>query len=540
MCLEPQKSTQMNQSNPRQKETLTKANRLITSGLFQAAIDLLLEHLESDPKSVSVLNALGRVYLLDKQPEKSVEYLRQSLDVANASAQPVNGYESEEFSDQDLAFIVAEAGHQDATVYNFEEAVAARHTESEIFPEQKITPDSASEKLNAEHTSSFEHSQTLPSESMFTANGDEQALKKHDGKTDLAPKDDCSNEDTIHQAEPNGVGDKPVNLVIPTPPADISANATPLSVFDGFTAYEDMESPLDDLEDINEESLWDDTDDFDIDFIDSLRPSDSQSDLESNDEDEELTWDIFDDLDDLDELDEFALRGGGEADQFEDSVTRDIRARQMATEVLAQTDWDTDQLPLLQSIFVENGWSACRVAIEQLIVIGVSPEELVLAREIRRYWLENENYWISFYPVISNSPYKQTAAAYKHMSWQEAFRIIDCFPSLPDAEEIYLLIEEAYDIWYHSNRIRRAFKVFFKFLKFRIGSTQRSLGGNIPFFFQTQPEVEWGEDSPCYMNTISPERQMLSALGIELNRWPGLPENKIKIIAELMNETLYK
>ena len=55
---------------------LSEANRLISNGLRKAAIDLLLEHLEATPDSSIILSTLGRIYLLDHQPEKAVIYLK--------------------------------------------------------------------------------------------------------------------------------------------------------------------------------------------------------------------------------------------------------------------------------------------------------------------------------------------------------------------------------------------------------------------------------------------------------------------------------
>lgn len=522
----------MNQSSPRQKETLTEANRLITSGLRQAAIDLLLEHLESDPQSAPVLNALGRVYLLDKQPEKAVSYLRRSLDAANAEKGahklPENGYRSDEFSDLDLAFIVDEAGHCDATVYDFEEAVAARQANPEPLPVQDVFPESLPDN---------QHAQSAASATPITTDSEQQNLNEQENYSQLIPEEVDTNDETIGRLEFEKVEEavevvQPADVALETLPTESHQattlnDASPLSLFYEFLDKEEPGLPEQEQEGCGEESLWESDDDFDTDFLDPVEPAGSQSDPEDqedyeDEEDDELTWDSLDDLDDLDdldELDELAQRDDGEADRFVDSVSRELRARQVAAEVLARTDWDPDQLPLLQSIFVESGWSACRVAIEQLINIGVSPEELVLARQIRWYWAENEKYWMSFHWMKSNSPYEQTTDAYKHMSWQECFRILSCFPALPDVEEIYLLIEETYDIWYHSNRIRKAFKAFFKFLKYRTGTTLRSLAGDIPYIFHEFPDWEWGEELPCYLNSISPQRQMLSELGIELDQW---------------------
>jgi hypothetical protein len=219
---------------------------------------------------------------------------------------------------------------------------------------------------------------------------------------------------------------------------------------------------------------------------------------------EEFFWDSLDELDDFDELDEVDHREQDAPEHHAETISREVRARQVATEVLANSDWDREYLPLLQLIFEENGWSACRVAIEKAIADGLTPHALSLARKIRIFWTENEKYWISFNNIRTNAPFQDAYASYKHMSWQDAFRIINCFPSLPDIEEIYALIEEAYDTWYRSTRLRKSFKAFFKFLKYRIGATRGILPGDIPFFFKQLTDTEDCVDESLFLNAISP------------------------------------
>lgn len=60
-------------------QILSEANYLVRNGLRKAAIELLVEYLDSNPDSTVILKAVGRVYLLDHQPKKAVEYLKRSL-----------------------------------------------------------------------------------------------------------------------------------------------------------------------------------------------------------------------------------------------------------------------------------------------------------------------------------------------------------------------------------------------------------------------------------------------------------------------------
>ncbi len=76
---------------------LSRVNQLVSQGLQQAAIDLLDAAVSASPNDSSLLSALGRVYLLNRQPEKAVIYLRRSL--AQSSSKPVqaNSYASVDF-----------------------------------------------------------------------------------------------------------------------------------------------------------------------------------------------------------------------------------------------------------------------------------------------------------------------------------------------------------------------------------------------------------------------------------------------------------
>ncbi|MFK5949703.1 MAG: hypothetical protein QM500_13150, partial [Methylococcales bacterium] len=110
--------------------------------------------------------------------------------------------------------------------------------------------------------------------------------------------------------------------------------------------------------------------------------------------------------------------------------------------------------------------------------------------------------------------------------------IIRCFPQLPDIEEVYFLIYEAYDLWYNSNRLRRSIKVFFKFLKYRTGSMRGALSGECPFYFIDYMNADIGVDSYRLISTVSPEREMLIDYGCILNKWRRRADNTVKIKEE--------
>ncbi|MFK5949666.1 MAG: hypothetical protein QM500_12955, partial [Methylococcales bacterium] len=94
------------------KEVLLEANKLVSHGLRNAAIELLLEYIETDSYSSSLFNALGRVYLLDKQPEKAVVFLKKSLEISQNKRVAIENYfeyQSDNFGDDDMGFIESQA-----------------------------------------------------------------------------------------------------------------------------------------------------------------------------------------------------------------------------------------------------------------------------------------------------------------------------------------------------------------------------------------------------------------------------------------------
>jgi len=196
----------------------------------------------------------------------------------------------------------------------------------------------------------------------------------------------------------------------------------------------------------------------------------------------ELSWD---DLDEFDEINSQKNTGSHYIDEVETTgkLNRFQRAKQIATEVIQTYDWDMENIPLLEQVFIENGWGMARVSIERELNEGLIPEELKLALFIRQLWTDNQQYWISFIHITSNQPGQETRAAYKNISWTESLRIIRSFNKVPSEEELQFFIYQLYDDWYSSTTLQRQYKAFFKYLKYRTGLGRCSLAGDEIFFF---------------------------------------------------------
>ena len=114
----------MKWAESKQNETLAEANKLVSSGQHKAAIDLLLDHLLSDSKSSRVMSALGRVYLLDRQPERAAFYLKKALDISRSNSSLVHtqdNYDVDEFGSQDFEFVNEVSSQSAHEEYDFEE-----------------------------------------------------------------------------------------------------------------------------------------------------------------------------------------------------------------------------------------------------------------------------------------------------------------------------------------------------------------------------------------------------------------------------------
>ncbi len=526
-----------------ENEVLTEANRLVSGGLRHAAIDLLQESLDSHPSSPTLLSALGRVYLLSGQPEKAVVYLKRSLESSQARralTQSLPSRQSDDFTEDDLHFIDAQAeqhSEADFPPYEFETSEprrdeAAGAPRPPLRPILHIAPGNDGRKTEKpdERGVKIEYRNRRRIDpqgdsSRLVHKVDRQPLEETLSPTASPSPESAPNAQTVSNNQP---------LAKPIPPAQHAPvtkrelldrpeqNTTPSSSAKSSLQDIDLPDHDSDSEPVNQPSdeilLYN----FELDFdFDETENDEEDSDsliqllppIPDDEETDELAWD---DYDDLDEFDEQAQRENTEQSQTDGPITREIRARQVAAEMLVKCDWPPSSIDLLQQVFIENGWGAARVAIEREIEKGLLPDELMLARDIRSYWSNNERYWTTFARIKKNALYMEADAAYRHMSWVEALRIVRCFPALPAVEEVIDLIEEAYEWWYSDRNLCRSFKTFFKFLKYRTGSMRGALPGHYVFSFLEWPDSDSDSELVGLPHLKTPANQYLEELGIQL------------------------
>ncbi|MEA3277473.1 MAG: tetratricopeptide repeat protein, partial [Pseudomonadota bacterium] len=513
-------------------------------GLRHAAIDLLQESLDSYPSSPALLRTLGRAYLLSGQPDQAVIYLKRSLEASQANKKALQTSpeeNSDDFTDDDLDFVDAQAEQQnelDYSPFDLEPSTpndtgAIETPQPPPRPILHIAPGNRGSKVGKpeEGGIKIEYRNRRRIDPQDDPASPAHKIDKQPSKEALsppAPTSPISDPD----AQPVSI-DQPIAKPAPSarrnptpqqyPPVPNDQDATPFS-----SATSPLQSneppdhePIAELGDQPPDDHLLEAPELDLDF-DETESDEDESDylIESlapsldDEETDELAWD---DYDDLDEFDEQARRDSPVEPQGEGAISREIRARQAAAELLLTCDWHLSTIDLLQQIFVENGWGAARVAIEREIKKGLLPDELALARFIRGYWSENERFWTTYHRIRTNAPFMEAEAVYRHMSWAEALRIVRCFPALPASEEVMELIEDAYEWWYADRNLRRSFKTFLKFLKYRTGSMRGALPGHCVFSFFEWPENDSASESIGPPNPITRASQYLQDLGIQLS-----------------------
>jgi hypothetical protein len=509
-------------------QILSEANELVRNGLRQAAIDLLVEYLESNPESPVILKAVGKAYLLDKQPERAVFYLQKSLQVSTAKAQQKSvetNYIPETFDESDMDFIDSGADLT-ADEYSFDT--------SEEPPKEVVTKNNDRPILSIAGPTA-DHNQSEKENRGFAIRF--RSKKRSNPQEVEAP---ASEKEEEHDSNPlnsdNGATNQPAPEHEPVQndeeKTDVTSSPNQITLDDHDDQAEQL--GLFDAEDLDlyEEGTTPDLFD-DLEHADAPETEyDSRVDLLYQDEDEfpeELVWDDFEDIE---EFDEDAQRTLDDEVDTEGKITREQRASQIAQEVIQNTLWDDTHHPLLQQIFIENGWSAAKTAVYNLIDKGIGPDEMDLARQIKQFWAGNPRYWTTFHRIKVDVFGKQAHDGYKQMSWLEAVRIINCFDATPDAEEIYQFIDDLYEEWYWKNRLRRSFKAFFKYLKYRTGSMNRTLPGNCFYSFYGLPENAVGGNWASADYRFSEQHRELNDLGVHIDHWPPPPKTIVVLDGE--------
>ena len=202
-----------------------------------------------------------------------------------------------------------------------------------------------------------------------------------------------------------------------------------------------------------------------------------------------------------------------------EKISREDRAFQRATDLIYNTGWPLSAHALVHQIFIINGWSATRRALEREISKGLTPDELILAAHIKVLWAENDHYWIAFDKNGSSNLSQHI------LSWPSAILIVRTFDALPQVEELEQFIDSQFEYWYESVHLRRVFRSFNRFLWYRTSNLRGCLPANMPFSFGNPRDLPVEEYSDLGLDdTLDIERDAdLRAFGVIRNKHPLEP-----------------
>ena len=334
----------MERTSVKKDKILSEANRLVSSGLRKAAIDLLLEYLETDPDSSIILSTLGRIYLLDHQTEKAVIYLKRSLAITqgiNSDTKPTSKYQADSFSDDDMAYVDSQADTSSEEEYQLDTDPAdsgGRNKEQILYSAIPLSEPTSDGKERVFHEQTGNG--TVPRHDSQLS-----AIDKH-GTIDPNPE--------ILKGQPDAININ--NPVYPKARDDkqIEEDENELAIGNhGDLSWVDVEDPVSGE---NRDLFADELVEYDID--EEGQDEDISDDLESliynssiEEESDELNWGDFEDLNEFDEL---ANRGAEDNVEDEEKISREERARQIAVLVLDESGWIQSTYPCCKKYFLKT------------------------------------------------------------------------------------------------------------------------------------------------------------------------------------------
>ncbi|MEH8154763.1 hypothetical protein Q4S47_18310 [Aeromonas caviae] len=516
------------------EQLLQSVNVLVSSGKLVAAEELLEEEL-AENEDPELLDLLGRVYILQSRPKQAAALMQQAflakrqqsafLDLS-PEVDVVSERDDETITATDLEYITA-----DASVFvGLDPFPCLRDEvyETVILPVPlSVTEDTRVISANERETLSLARA-CKPVDVASTAQGP-KTLVSHAPHFKVVPSHSTQVSVTVDDVLCEAISQLPQ-----TPKEAIIDYQWP-SGSESYYSDSHIQELVGGIDFCDPHEFALDFEGYQVNQPDSYEPED---DFFDNDEilveQDDLYFGVADELDIHDDQndDEFAAyafdpddvydsQGSFDSDTelFDERLSREDRALQKAVELISRAGWSLSMLPLVQQIFVMNGWGATRLALEREIDKGMSPDELILAAHVKALWAENDYYWIA-YDRNGSSNLSQYV-----MSWPTALMLIRAFESLPQIEEIEQFIESLFEYWYDRSSLRRAFRSFNRFLWFRICNLPGCLPASLPFNFCSPHELPVEEYSDLGISDLLVIEQTtkLRAYGVFQTKHPQEP-----------------
>lgn len=445
---------------------LAESQVLLRQGLDVTASKLLEDLLEVYPDSANGLRALAQIRMLQKRPQDAVPLLKRALEIITANpASAMGQIYNKSFGNEDAEYLEQEHTQQTGLrEYDLFAETAIQHKET-IFPSPPPAVVAGfgtlndldlnsreSENLLVERTDQLPRVEQGVTGTTYSASDTQNLDTTTEEKTSPADESETYN----HSDSEGSV--KPHDEVI--------IDATPELTVDDLLADEDSfveQAIIQEIESIH-----------DAEFELDLGINADADDIPVAIEDENDEWEILVAVDGLDEesiwegaTDHAAIDPPPTQRDFSeipDRLTRAERALQVAVKVGDEFGWDRKGIKLLSIIFDRYWWSASQVAIRREIAAGMTPQELMLAEEVRQIWYQHPEFW------AASGAFGEIVQRYTLISWPSSLSLIRSFKGYPQPEEVESLLSSCFERWQDSVGLQRRFPGFYIYALYRVGA----------------------------------------------------------------------
>lgn len=443
---------------------LAESQALLRQGRDVAASNLLEELLEAYPHSAKGLRALAQIRMLQKRPQDAVPLLKRALEIITNPASATVQIYNESFGDEDAEYIEQEHTRQaDRREYDLFAETAIQHKET-AFP--SLPPAVAgfgalndldlnggeSEDLFAERTDQLPQVEPSLTDATYSASDTQNLDTTVEEQT--SPADEA---ETYNHSDSEGTA-KLHDEVIIAVTNDLTVND--LLADENYFVEQAISQEIESI--------------HDAEFELELGINADADDISVAIEDEDDEWETLVVVDGLDE--ESIWEGATDHaaidlpptqrdfSEIPDRLTRAERALQVAMTVGDEFGWDRKGIKLLAIIFGRYWWSASQVAIRREIAAGMTPQELMLAEDVRQIWYQHPEFW------SASGAFGEIVQRYTLISWPTALSLIRSFKGYPQAEEVESLLISCFERWQDSVRLQHRFPGFYSFALYCVGS----------------------------------------------------------------------
>lgn len=441
---------------------LAESQALLRQGRDVAASNLLEELLEACPHSTKGLRALAQIRMLQKRPQDAAPLLKQALGIMASPASAAVQIYNKSFGNEDAEYLEQKhIRHIDRREYDpfAEAAIKHKETASPGLP-PAIAGFSALQDIDLNGGE--------PEDSFAEQTGRLLQIEPNPTNTTNSVSD-TQNLDTAIEEQASPVDE--------TETHNHSDSERSTELHDEVIINATHELTIDDLlsdeDNFVEQAISQE--------IESIHDAEFELELEINAddipdaiEDEDVEWETLVVVDGLDEesiwegaIDQAAidpLPTQRDFSEIPDRLTRAERALQVAMTVGNEFGWDRKGIKLLAIIFGRYWWSASQVAIRREIAAGMTPQELMLAEDVRQIWYQHPEYW------SASGASGEIVQRYTLISWPTALNLIRSFKGYPQTEEVESLLSSFFERWQDSVRLQRCFPGFYSFALYCVGS----------------------------------------------------------------------